>query len=257
MDAGATRERRHEASPVRHTSPRASTTAGRTCEHRRVRLIAPTKAETALLQPFQGLSLESIHVPKTVEAVEQARREIAASGVAGFDTESKPTFRVGEKSGGPHVVQFALRDRAFIFQLHRVECRGVVSELLQSERVLKVGFGLRNDRGQIRATLGVTLRAIVDLDHDFRKRGFKGQIGVRAAIGAILNQSFRKSKRVTTSNWAAPELTAAQLLYAANDAFAALRVMDALGLNGEKSTLTPHFHPAAPRENIGAARRLE
>ena len=165
-----------------------------------MRLIAPTKAETAELDSFQGLPLKYIHVPKTGEAIEQAGREILESGIAGFDTESKPTFNVGEKSRGPHVVQFALRDRAFIFQLHRPECRALVSELLQSEQVLKVGFGLRNDRGQIRSTLGVTLRAIVDLDHVFRKRGYKGQIGVRAAVGAVLQQSFRKSKHVTTSN---------------------------------------------------------
>ncbi|MCU1329638.1 MAG: 3-5 exonuclease family protein [Bryobacterales bacterium] len=153
-----------------------------------MRLIAPSKTETALLAPFQGLALPCIHVPKTAEAVSQAGREIVASGIAGFDTESKPTFRVGEKSGGPRVVQFALRDRAFIFQLHRPECRAMVSELLQSGRVLKVGFGLRNDHGQIRSRLGVELRAIVDLDHVFRKRGYKGQIGVRAAVGTVLQQ---------------------------------------------------------------------
>lgn len=199
-----------------------------------MRLIAPSKAETALLEPFQGLSLASIHVPKTAAALEQAGREIVEAGIAGFDTESKPTFRVGEKSGGPHVVQFALRDRAFIFQLHRPECRALVSELLQSERVLKVGFGLRNDHGQIRSRLGVTARNIVDLDQVFRKHGYKGQIGVRAAVGAVLQQSFRKSKSLTTSNWAAPDLTPNQLLYAANDAYAALRVMD--GLEAETET---------------------
>jgi ribonuclease D len=198
-----------------------------------VRLIAPTKAETTLLEPFQGLALECIHLPKTLEAIEQAGREIVASGIVGFDTESKPTFNAGERSRGPHVVQFALQDRAFIFQLHRLECRALVSELLQSERVLKVGFGLRNDRGQIRSSLGVTLRAVLDLDHVFRKRGYKGQIGVRAAVGAVLKQSFRKSKRVTTSNWEAPDLTPVQLLYAANDAFAPLRVMEILGLNDQ------------------------
>lgn len=200
-----------------------------------MRLTAPTKAETALLEPFPALFLACIHLPKTVEEVEQAGREIVAAGIAGFDTESKPTFSAGEKSRGPHVVQFALRDRAFIFQLHRAECMGLLSELLQSERVLKVGFGLRNDRGQIRSKLGVSLQAIVDLDHVFRKRGYKGQIRVRAAVGAVLHQSFRKSKRITTSNWAAPDLTPAQLVYAANDAFAALKVMQALELSGQNA----------------------
>ena len=206
----------------------------RRSEH--MRLVAPTKAETALLEPFQGLPLECIHLPKTVEALEQAGRDILAAGIAGFDTESKPTFNAGEKSRGPHVVQFALRDRAFIFQLHRPECRALVADLLRSDQVLKVGFGLRNDRAQIRSRLGVTLAAVLDLDTVFRKRGYKGHIGVRAAVGAVLQRSFRKSKRVTTSNWAAEELTRAQLLYAANDAFAALQVMEALEEEKVQST---------------------
>jgi ribonuclease D len=175
--------------------------------------------------------LDRIHVPKTPEAIAQAGREITAAGVVGFDTESKPTFQVGERTRGPHLIQFALRDRAFLFQLdHHPECHALLAELLHSEQVLKVGFGLRNDRGQIRSRLGVNLRGILDLDHIFRQRGYKGQIGVRAAVGAILQQSFRKSKRLTTSNWAAPNLAPKQLLYAANDAYAALRVMEALDM---------------------------
>ncbi len=175
--------------------------------------------------------MECIHVPKTPEAIERSGREILISGLAGFDTESKPTFHVGQKSSGPHVVQFALRDKAFIFQLHLVACRNLVSDLLQSERVLKVGFGLKNDRGQIQSSFGVPLRSVLDLDQIFRKQGYVRQIGVRAAVGEILKESFSKSKRVTTSNWAATDLTPKQLLYAANDAFAALRVMEALKLS--------------------------
>ena len=198
--------------------------------HGKARPVAQTKAETALLKPFAGLSADRIHVPKTKAECEAAADEILAAGVAGFDTEAKPTFRVGEKSGGPHVVQFALTDRAFIFQLHRQDCQKVAAELIASERVLKVGFGLKNDHGQIRNRLGVRPNAVLDLDHTFRKRGYKGQIGVRAAMGAVLNRSFPKSKSITTSNWAAGELTPRQLTYAANDAFAALKIMEALDL---------------------------
>ena len=199
-----------------------------------MRLFAPTKAETALLEPFSGLPLERIHLPKTPEAIKRAGREILQSGLVGFDTESKPTFNVGEQSRGPHVVQFALRNQAFIFQLHLPDCRDLVSDLLQSEQVLKVGFGLRNDRGQIRTRLSVSLRNIIDLDHVFRKQGYTKQIGVRAAVGVVLKQNFAKSKSVTTSNCAAVDLTPRQLLYAANDAFAALRVMEALNLSDAK-----------------------
>ncbi len=193
------------------------------------RPIAPTKVETAMLKPFTGLTLERIVVPKGAAACRAAVGEIFAAGVAGFDTEAKPTFRVGQTSGGPHVVQFALRERAFVFQLHRLESEEAVTELLESDRVMKVGFGLKNDRGQIRARFGIEPQEIVDLEATFRKLGYAGQIGVRAAAGVVLNRSFPKSKRTTTSNWAAERLTSKQLMYAANDAFAALCVWEALG----------------------------
>ena len=202
--------------------------------HGHSRTHAPTKAETALLEPFAGLSLDRIFVPKTKAECEKAAREILAAGVAGFDTEAKPTFRAGEKSGGPHVVQFALAGKAYIFQLHHKDCLKVVAGLIESDRVLKVGFGLKNDHGQIRNRLGVKINPVLDLDHVFRKRGFKHQMGVRAAMGAVLNLSFPKSKSTTTSNWAAAELTPRQLLYAANDAFAALKIMDALDLDSSE-----------------------
>jgi len=73
---------------------------------------APTKADIALLEPFVGLALEHIHVPTTTAAFALATAEIKAAGLVGFDTESKPTFVTGDVSEGPHVVQFALQDKA-------------------------------------------------------------------------------------------------------------------------------------------------
>lgn len=192
------------------------------------KLTGPTKAETSLLPAFPGLSPDQIHVPSSEAECQVAVDEILAAGVCGFDTEAKPTFRKGQKSDGPHVVQFSLTDKAFIFQLHRNECEKASSDLIASKSVLKVGFGLKNDHGQIRHRLGITLNHTLDLDQTFRKLGYRGQIGVRGAIGVLLKQCFKKSKSTTTSNWALTELRPAQLSYAANDAYAALKVMEAL-----------------------------
>jgi ribonuclease D len=194
--------------------------------------VAPTKAETALLPAFQGLSTDQIHVPATRTECRDAIDEILAAGLGGFDTEARPTFRVGQQSDGPHVVQFALTNKAFIFQLHRSDCEKAAAELIASKQVLKVGFGLKNDHGQIRDRLGIALNHVLDLDQVFRKLGYRGQIGVRGAIGVLLKLGFKKSKSITTSNWALPELTERQLLYAANDAFAALKVQEALRAEG-------------------------
>lgn len=188
----------------------------------------PSKAETSLLEPFIGLTLEGIHVPATREQFEAATAEIMAAEFVGFDTESKPTFRVGEVSDGPHIVQFALPSRAFIFQVHHEDGRACLIRILESERVTKVGFGLKSDNGQIRAKLGIALNAVLDLNDVFRQDGYRGDMGVRAAVGAVLKQRFNKNKSITTTNWALPQLTPKQLLYAANDAYAALKVFEAL-----------------------------
>jgi ribonuclease D len=55
-------------------------------------------------------------------------------------------------------------------------------------------------------------------------------LGVRGAVTVLFNRRFIKSRKATTLNWANPRLTEAQIIYAANDAYAALRVFEALGL---------------------------
>ena len=209
--------------------------------------IVPTKAEIALLEPFAGLELARIHVPASSPEFACATAEIKAAGIVGFDTESKPTFVTGDVSEGPHVVQFALHDKAYLFQLHRAEGHPFLIELLQSEEVIKVGFGLRSDCGHIRAKLGVHFGAVVDLNTVFSMKGYHKEMGVRAAVGLILNQRFAKSRHVTTSNWSQPQLTPRQMLYAANDAYAALKVLEALDIPRED---LPIMGLAADSENI-------
>jgi len=192
--------------------------------------IVPTKAEIALLDPFIGLELAHIRVPTSINEFTSATAEIKAAGIVGFDTESKPTFVVGDVSEGPHVVQFALHDRAYLFQLHRAEGMPFLLELLQSEQLIKVGFGLRSDRGHILAKLGIHFNAMVDLNSVFSMQGYHKEMGVRAAVGLVMNQHFAKPRHVTTSNWSQPQLNPRQMIYAANDAYAALKVLEALDI---------------------------
>ena len=195
--------------------------------------IAPNKAEIALLEPFVGLTLEHIHVPASCAEFASATAEIKAAGIIGFDTESKPTFVTGDVSEGPHLVQFALPDKAYLFQLHQTEGLPFLLELLQSEQVIKVGFDLKSDGGHIYAKLGIYPGGMVDLNTVFRMDGYHKHMGVRAAVALVFNQRFSKPRHVTTSNWSQRQLTPQQLLYAANDAYAALKVLEALDLPRE------------------------
>ncbi len=190
----------------------------------------PSKDEIALMPPFPGLTLDRIHVPSSREEFAAAAAAIKAAGIAGFDTESKPTFVVGDVSDGPHVVQFALHDRAYLFQVHRLEGHPFLIELLRSAQLLKVGFGLRSDGKHIRAKFGVSFEGVVDLNSVFSKRGYLKETGVRNAVALVFRQRFAKSKKITTTDWSQRELTPQQILYAANDAYAALKVLEALDL---------------------------
>lgn len=188
----------------------------------------PHKADIAELEPFEGLGMECVFVVTSGRQAGLALKELMGAGVVGFDTESKPTFQKGQKSAGPHVLQFATMEKAFIFQSYFIESHPVIIELLQSTELTKIGFGLGGDLHQISNRFGIRPAAIVDLDRSFKKLGYRNAVGAKSAIAMFFNRKLMKSKSITTSNWAAKDLSERQLLYAANDAYAAIKIFHAL-----------------------------
>jgi len=203
----------------------------------------PSKEQIALLDPFDRLGLDRIALIASPSQAEKACAELAASAHWGFDTESKPTFLKNEVSEGPHIVQLATLDKAWVFQLHDNRCRTLVAELLALRGVTKAGFGLGDDRKRISSKLGVEPADVLELNTVFRQQGYRKDMGVKGAVAVLFNQRFIKSKKATTSNWANPRLTEAQLIYAANDAYAAIRVFHALGLHRAPAAAGPARHP--------------
>ncbi len=196
----------------------------------------PHKSAIAELEPFQGLGLESIFVVTNAEQAGRAMTELMGTRFVGFDTESKPTFHKGQQSEGPHVLQFSTLEKAFIFQSHCVESHPVILHLLSSPDLTKIGFGLGGDLHQIANRFGIRPEAIIDLDRSFKKRGYSNAVGAKSAIAMFFNRKLLKSKTVTTSNWAARDLSDRQLIYAANDAYAAIKIFHALH---EESSTAP------------------
>jgi ribonuclease D len=188
----------------------------------------PPREAIELLEPFPGIDPERIVVVATEADVAKAHAALMTHTHVGFDTESKPTFARGERSDGPHVLQFATLDRAYVFQLHVPRAAEAVAALLESESLTKVGFGLDGDKTQIRAKLQIEPRSLLDLDTLFRDRGYRKSVGLKVAVALVFNQCFSKSKRIGTSNWSHRQLTDRQLLYAANDAYAAMQVYAAI-----------------------------
>ena len=191
-------------------------------------LPTPSKEEIALLPEFGRLGLDRITLVVSALQAREAAAALADQPVWGFDTESKPTFVKDQVSDGPHTVQLATLNHAWVFQLQDPACRETVAGLLAQATHTKAGFGLGDDTKRILSKLLVEPAGVLELNAVFRERGYRKDMGVKGAVAVLFAQRFIKSKKAATSNWANPRLTDAQLVYAANDAFAASRVFEAL-----------------------------
>ncbi len=184
------------------------------------------KASIQQLPPFENLNYQNIVVIENIEQCKTIEEELKNAVVLGFDSESKPTFRVGEVSTGPHLIQLATAKKAYLFHVNSSTLK-FLQPILSNKKQIKVGFGLKNDK-HIFHKKGIELESCVDLAKGFSHFGFTQQMGVQKAIALLFGQYLAKSKKVGTSNWARKPLTSQQISYAAADAYAALLVFEEL-----------------------------
>jgi RNA polymerase sigma factor for flagellar operon FliA len=178
------------------------------------------------LPPYDGIKLSEVRMVKTPLDAAAALAALSAADVIGFDTESKPTFQKGEVSTGPHLVQLATDDAAYLFQIGAVPAAletDVIKAILESTTILKVGFGLLDDIKRLRSKMGIETNNVLDLSTAMR-RNEKNPLGAKTAVARHFGQTLQKSKRITTTNWAMPRLSEKQILYAADDAHVALKL---------------------------------
>jgi RNA polymerase sigma factor for flagellar operon FliA len=179
------------------------------------------------LPAYPGIALNHIVLVNTAQDLAKAHTHLMRAKTLGYDTESKPVFTAGHSSDGPHLIQLATETHAFLFPLVKAEQRemshAVLKEVLESKQILKVGFGLSDDNQMLLKKLAIKITNVLDLSRslsDSRKK----QMGAKRAVEKYFAQILQKSKRVSTSNWAAENLNERQLKYAADDAQSALLV---------------------------------
>ena len=157
-----------------------------------------------------------VRLVTTPEDLARAREDILRERVVGFDTETRPAFRVGE-SYAPCLFQAATARTVYLFRFERREAFPLLAELLAEPRVVKAGVSTADDLRALRALFPFGERSVVDLGIVARQCGF-AQTGLRNLAAIFFG--YRIPKGTKTSNWAAPRLTAAQIAYAAMDAWA-------------------------------------
>jgi ribonuclease D len=161
--------------------------------------------------------------------LQRAMADLRHERLAGFDTETRPAFRVGE-SHPPALAQVATARAVYLFPLRSHHYCAPVAELLSSANTIKAGVGLAEDLRQLKKVFAFAEKSVVDLGDVARRHGLK-QTGVRNLTGLFLG--FRIPKGTKTSNWARARLSSQQIIYAATDAWACREIylrFQALGL---------------------------
>lgn len=188
---------------------------------------APNPDNEPDLPAYDGIVIGAVRMVKTADEAALALAALSAMDVIGFDTESKPTFMKGEVSTGPHLIQLATDEVAYLFQIGTAapdSLLAVLKPVLESPAILKVGFGLQDDVKRLRAKLGIDTLNVLDLSTALRKKGERNTLGAKTAVARFFGQKMSKSKKITTTNWAMPRLSEKQILYAADDAHVALKI---------------------------------
>ena len=156
-----------------------------------------------------------LHVCSTDADLTAAANAIGHERVIGFDTEARPTFRKGP-AHPPCLVQIATGTAVYLFQLQRLDCVPVLTTIFENARIRKAGIAIGRDLSELQKLFPSQPTGILDLGDVAKKNGLE-QTGIRNLAGLFLNA--RITKGAQTSNWAAPELSAKQLTYAATDAW--------------------------------------
>jgi len=191
-------------------------------------LARPEKSAIRELPPFEGLTRKEIVLLRNIDQVRAAADVLAGVEYVGFDTETKPVFLANQPKVGPHLLQIATTRCAFLCRPDFGPAVDLFRGVLTAASIAKAGFGLMSDHGPVERLLGARMRGTVELSQLVKQLGYAQMVGLQLGVAIVLGRYFRKSKRITTSNWGAASLSDAQLLYAANDAYASLMVYEGL-----------------------------
>lgn len=165
-----------------------------------------------------------IHLIRTDAELVHHITDLRREKVIGFDTETRPSFRRGQNYL-PTVIQMATADATYIIQLAGLEATGLINVILSSPDILKTGIALDQDLIKLKERFPFAERSILDLGR-LAARQKIAKTGLRNLAGLLLG--YRISKQAQVTNWAANELTPAQIQYAATDAWISRELFFAL-----------------------------
>jgi ribonuclease D len=153
---------------------------------------------------------------------------LLGSDLLGFDTETRPTFKKGRKNS-VSLIQLSTGKLACLFRINKIGMPDELIDLLSDPSVTKAGVAVHDDIRFLKGIKKFSPDGFIDLQNFVKDFGIKSS-GLKKLTAIILG--FRISKRQQVTDWEAEQLTEAQLIYAATDAWVCHQIYNKL-INGK------------------------
>jgi ribonuclease D len=155
--------------------------------------------------------------------------ELLGSDLLGFDTETRPTFKKGRKNA-VSLIQLSTENTAYLFRINKIGIPDELARLLSDPGVIKAGVAVHDDIRFLKGIRKFIPDGFIDLQTLVKDFGIQSS-GLKKLTAIILG--FRISKRQQVTDWEAEQLTEAQQIYAATDAWVCHQIYKKL-MNGHK-----------------------
>ncbi len=185
-----------------------------------------------------------IHVIYAPSQVKSAVMALRSASIVGFDTETRPSFKRGERHKVA-LLQLSTTSDAFLFRINNTGIPAPLKEFIEDKSITKVGLSTTDDFHQLARVCDAHPNGFVELQQMVKQ--FRITDMSLQKIYAILFQE-KISKGQQLSNWEAPQLTDAQKRYAAIDAWACLSIYNHLKDGHFTPQDSPYYHELVEQE---------
>lgn len=178
-------------------------------------------AERISVEEIESLELATFDGPIVVvdkinEDFGEAVDYLSVQTILGFDTETKPCFQPNQPRSKMALLQLSGPDKAYLFRLHPLGLPKPILSILSNPNIIKVGAAVNEDIRGLQRYNKFVPKSFVDLQVMAGEYGIMDK-SVKKLAAIILGKRVSKTQQL--SNWEAPQLSGAQLKYAAIDAW--------------------------------------
>lgn len=164
-------------------------------------------------------------ISDTGSAYKKAVKHLASCRMIGFDTETKPVFQHHIPHNPTALLQLSSETNAYLFRLNHIGMPKELSAILASSTITKIGAAVWDDIRGLQHYAKFEADRFMDLQSFAERYGIKDK-SVKKLSAIILGRKVSKAQQL--SNWEAEELSAAQQMYAATDAWVCLKMYKTL-----------------------------